>query len=441
MPRWSLTPYRSVLSTPGVRSLVVLGVLARIPHTAAGIVLTLHVVESLDRGYAAAGLVTAAVTLGMAAGAPWRGRAVDRLGLRRALLPSVVAELAVWSVAPFVSFRVLLVLAVVGGLLSLPVFTLIRQSLSVLVPQEQRRTAFALDSVFVELSFMVGPALGVLVATQVSTTLALVGVGAAAGIAGIALMVMNPPTRRAQVAGTSEAAEPDDHRADRADAAEVVERVAPAAGADAQAGARRREPAPERAGRMLADLRLLAVLGAAAGATVVLAGTEVSLVASLRETGDVSFIGLVLAAWGLGSLLGGLVYGALPRGLPPLVLLLVLGALTGPVGLVEGPLALCLAILPAGALCAPVITATADAVASLVPDRSLGEAMGWHGSALTIGTAAGAPLAGAAMDATAPWAGFAVVGAAGVVLAALGLAATAYRRRGVPEAAGHPALR
>src|SRR3954454_20794797 len=49
--------------------------------------------------------------------------------------------------------------------------------------------------------------------------------------------------------------------------------------------------------------------------------------------------------------------------------------------------------------------------------------MGWHGSALTIGTAVGAPLAGASIDAVAPWAGFAVVGATGLLLAVLGLVA------------------
>ena len=60
-----------------------------------------------------------------------------------------------------------------------------------------------------------------------------------------------------------------------------------------------------------------------------------------------------------------------------------------------------------------MITATAEGVAGCVPEQVRGEAMGWHGSALTIGSAIGAPLAGAAIDAIAPWAGFAVVGATG----------------------------
>ena len=107
----SLTPYRRVLARPGVARLLLLSALARIPATAAGVVLTLHVVTTLGLGYAAAGLVATASTAGMALGAPWRGRAVDRLGLRRALIPSIVAEAFVWGTAPFVSYHLLLVVA------------------------------------------------------------------------------------------------------------------------------------------------------------------------------------------------------------------------------------------------------------------------------------------------------------------------------------------
>src|SRR3954452_3504643 len=191
----SLSPYRRVLARPGVSRLLLFGVLARVPATAAGVVLTLHVVLTLGRGYAAAGLVATAATVGMALGSPWRGCAVDRLGLRRALAPSILAEALVWGSAPFVSYEVLLVVAFVGGLLGLPIFTVTRQSLSVLVSAEQRRSAYSLDSMGVELSFMVGPALGVVVATQLSSTVALLGVGVCMVTAGLALFVFDPPTR------------------------------------------------------------------------------------------------------------------------------------------------------------------------------------------------------------------------------------------------------
>jgi predicted MFS family arabinose efflux permease len=75
-----------------------------------------------------------------------------------------------------------------------------------------------------------------------------------------------------------------------------------------------------------------------------------------------------------------------------------------------------------------VVTATAEAITALVPEQVRGEAMGWHGSALTAGTALGAPLAGAVIDRVAPWAGFAVVGTVGFLVALVGLAAVRVRR-------------
>ncbi|MGZ4651271.1 MAG: MFS transporter, partial [Kineosporiaceae bacterium] len=62
----SLAPYRRVLRRPGVLRLLLFATLARVPVTAAGVVLTLHVVTTLGLGYAAAGLVATAATVGMA---------------------------------------------------------------------------------------------------------------------------------------------------------------------------------------------------------------------------------------------------------------------------------------------------------------------------------------------------------------------------------------
>jgi MFS family permease len=410
-----LAPYRSVLSVPGVPAVTVLGILARIPHTAVGVVLTVHVTQGLNRGYGAAGLLVAALTVGMAIGSPWRGRAVDRLGLRRALLPSVIVEGLVWGTAPLLPYEGLLVAVAVAGALGLPVFTVMRLALSVMVPPEQRRTAFALDSVSVELSFMVGPALGVLVATQASSSTALLALGATVVLAGLALMVVDPPTRAA-VPTPNEAAT-------SGCSSQTTCVVAPAGvGQDVPP----RGPGPH--GRVPLTPALLAVLAATAGATVVLAGTDVSIVAALREAGTLDSTGIVMAVWAFASLLGGLVYGALRRGVLPAALLLLLGVLTAPVGLAPDALWLCLAVIPAGFICAPVVTATAEAVAALVPERVRGEAMGWHGSALTAGTALGAPLAGAAIDRVGPWAGFAAVGLVGVLVALVGLSAVRVRR-------------
>jgi uncharacterized membrane protein len=69
-----------------------------------------------------------------------------------------------------------------------PVFSVVRQFLGVLVPLGEQRTAYALDSVGTELTFMLAPAIGVLIATQKSTTAALVTVGIATVGSGALLM-------------------------------------------------------------------------------------------------------------------------------------------------------------------------------------------------------------------------------------------------------------
>ena len=70
----NLAPFKSVLALPGVRPLMLLMLLARIPPTAAGVTVTLHVVTTLDKGYAAAGTVGFATMIGLGLGSPLMGR-------------------------------------------------------------------------------------------------------------------------------------------------------------------------------------------------------------------------------------------------------------------------------------------------------------------------------------------------------------------------------
>ena len=97
--------YQELLAVRPIRRLLLVGMIARIPHSAAGVLLTLHIVLTLDQGYAAAGAAAAVMTIGIAVGAPWRGRRIDTVGLRRALIPSVVSETLIWSAVPHMSYE------------------------------------------------------------------------------------------------------------------------------------------------------------------------------------------------------------------------------------------------------------------------------------------------------------------------------------------------
>jgi predicted MFS family arabinose efflux permease len=387
-----LKPYRDTLALPGIKSLLAVATLARIPIAAGAVVLTLHVVTDLDRGYGAAGLIGAAFTVGGSVGAPLMGRLIDRRGLRLVLVLTTVAEVIFWSLAQAVPYWALLVMALVGGFLALPAFSVARQSISALTPEAQRLPAFALDSISTELSFMAGPALGVLVATTAGGRWAMLMLAAGILISGVGLWLLNPPVRAAHEAPIT--------------AGERVPR------------------------RSWLTPRFVAVLLVTMAATLVLSGTDVALVAVLRGNGELGWTGLVMTLWGFYSLLGGFAYGVIHRPLPPVVLLIPLAVATMLVGLGNAHWwVVALLLIPAGALCAPLITATADAISRMIPAGARGEAMGLHNSSLTVGVALGGPIAGFAADRlSAPW-GFVAVGGAGVLIALVVLPTEIRRRR------------
>lgn len=436
----NFTLYRELLAVTPIRRLLVVGMIARVPHSAAGVLLTLHIVLTLGQGYAAAGTAAAVMTVGIALGAPWRGRRVDTVGLRRALIPSVVSETVIWSIVPHVSYQWLLPLVFVGGLLTLPIFSVVRQSLGVLADGNQRRTAFALDAISTEIVFMIGPAAGAVVATSGQSVLGLTIVGVSTSLAGLFLMWFNPPTRSVAGNGASEAEEQEG-------AAMAVAAAAPAHAQEAAAElepatAKRRRSGLGRLGLRSAGLRgraaaslvwftaaVAAVLAVAAGAGMVLSGTDVGIVAALETNGREAEIGIVFVFWCAASVLGGLMYGALHRPVSPILLLLGMAALTIPMGFATDTLTLSLLSLLPGFLCAPVLSAASEKVADLVDEARRGEAMGWYGSALTAGIALGAPLAGLFIDSVGARGGFVSVGVAGVLLCAAGIALQHRRRR------------
>ena len=426
--------YRELLAIRPIRRLLLVGMVARIPHSAAGVLLTLHIVLTLGQGYAAAGAAAAVMTIGIALGAPWRGRRVDTVGLRTALIPSVISEAIIWSVVPHVSYQWLLPLVFVGGLLTLPIFSVVRQSLGVLAEGDQRRTAFALDAITTEMVFMIGPAAGAVVATSGFTTAGLTVVGIATSLAGLFLMWFNPPTRTAGQA--AERAEDEQHAAEAAVVSSAPAHVQEAAAELAPTGAATSAAQEGLRGRLAGGFSwftatVAALFAVAAGAGMVLSGTDVGIVAALQIGGHQSEIGIVFVFWCAASVVGGVIYGAMHRPIPPVILLLGMAALTLPMALAHDTWTLAFVSALPGLLCAPVLSAASEKVADLVPEDRRGEAMGWYGSALTAGVALGSPLAGVFIDFMGPSGGFVSVGSAGVVLCLVGLALQ-RRRRGMP---------
>jgi MFS family permease len=375
--------FRTVLAIRDARRVLLLGTVVRVPIWAGNVVLTLHVVSHLHRTYADAGVLVGVEAVALSLSNPWRGRRLDRVGLRRALVPSLVVLTACWSVAPFVGYWPLLALVAVGGVFTVPTFSIVRQALVHAVPESDRTAALSLDSVLVEVSFMVGPALGVLLATALPTPWALFVCEFAAVLGSLAIWVADPALR-----------------------------------ADREPG----DGTTHAGVRAWLSVATAVVLLMSAGAILVLNGSDVGVVAALRHMHHQPWIGWELAVWALGSAVGGLIYGARNRPVPLPLLLGLLGASAIPVALAREPFTFAVLLFVTGAFCAPTITASVDALTRLVPERVRGEALGWHAAALTAGGALGAPVAGVAIDGMG-WPGaFVVPGGVGAALALVGAA-------------------
>lgn len=385
----SIARYRRVLSYRRARQVLALGFLLRLPMFSTSVLLMLHVTGRLGRSWTEAGVLAAVATIAIAVSGPWRGKLLDTYGLRRVLVPSVLITGSAWAVAPFVGYWPLLVLAGTAGLFVVPIVSVARQGVMAAVPSEERRTALSVDSVGVELAYMSGPALALWISTHVGTAWTLFGVQMFAVAGSAVLWWLNPPL----------------HEASTATESERVPRSAWFRG------------------------RFIILCFAATATTVVLIGTEVAVISALKDWGDEGQLGLVFAAWGLGSILGGLTYGALARGFSPFPMLAALALVSLPMALATSAVAVAALGLVAGLLCAPTITATVEAVSRVVPVRARGEAMGWHGSAMTTGSALAAPLAGTAIDVGGYRPAIVLVCLVGLVVALAGAALILLSRR------------
>jgi len=379
---------------PGMASLLGVSLLARVAITADVVALTMYVVLGLDMSYAAAGGVVAALTAGLALGGPLLGRMIDGRGLRTVVLATSAVQIAFWLSVPILSYWILLGAAFAAGLLMVPAQLVTRQAIAAMTTPGQRQAAFALESVQGELSYIVGPAIVILCAANMSPGLVAWGVGAAivAGGAGIALL--NPPLRA---------------------------KNEPAAGAAGR---------PPRRDWLNADM--IAVLTMVFGTTTLLGGVDLAIVATLKEADQVSWAAVVVAVFGAASVTGGLLYGALTRPLSTWLLLGLLGLVTIPAGLAHDWPWLCVAVVGAGLLTAPTLSTVADAVSRLAPPGARGEATGLQSSAHSAGFALGSPIVGLAVDVWRPAGGFAAAGLAGLAAALTGYLLSRRSRAGAP---------
>ena len=387
--------YRDVLAIPVVAWSVLPIFVALLPMAGMAVTLTLHVVAVLDKGYLAAGFVGTATTIGTMLGAPLVGRALDRHGLRPVVAVCGAVSAAFWLAIPWLPYEVLVVAAFPAGALMVPVNSIARQVVAASVPADKLRAAFSLETILIELSFILGPAITVLVAAEVSTTAALTGIGVVVAVVAAVLYHRNPPIRGeagpTEETGTAEEPGPAD-------------------------GARRRG---------LLNRNLVATLFISVSALFVLGGLELAVVSTLRGGGEVEWTGVVMAIGAAASIAGGLVYGAAKRAVPQLLLVALLAVLVLP-GALAGQAwwLLALVLVPNQLVCTPTFAATTENVIRHAPPEARGAAIGLYDSATRLGIAVSAPVVGFVIDNSSPAWGFVAAGLGGLLLAGIGAALT-----------------
>lgn len=395
-----MSSYRRILGHPGTALFSATGLLARLPISMVGLGIVL-LVSAATGSYALAGSVSAAYVLANGGFAILQGRLIDRLGQARVLATSVAVfgvALALLMAAVQADWPIVMAYAaaVVAGATLPSVGSAVRARWShVLEDADQRQTAFALEAVVDETVYMLGPILVTVLATAVHP---LAGLTAAlvSGVVGTWLFAAQRAT------------EP------------------PAHPRDAASG-----PRPGMPWRTVLPLALVcAALGTLFGAA------EVSTVAFAEEQGNRGYAGFLLALWALGSLVAGLVTGAVAwRGGPDRrVRWGALGMMAAmlPLGFIGSVPLMGLVLLAAGVAIAPTLIATISLTEQTVPAARLTEGMAIMHTGVVAGVAPGATIAGIVIDRAGASPAYAVAAAAGAVAALAAL--TLPRHRPEPSA-------
>lgn len=380
-------PYRELFAAPGARGFALAGLLARIPLPMIGIGI-ITMLSQLRGSYALAGAVSASFVLTYALVSPQVSRWVDRRGQSRVLpLATAISVLglllllgATWWQAPD---WILFAGAMLAGFMPSMSAMVRARWTAIYRGQDRLQTAYSLETVLDEVTFIAGPPLSVGLAVAVFPQ---AGVLAAAlllvaGVSALLLQKGSEPPIQVQEQGS--------------------------------------RPSVLR----LNSVRLLALLMVAMG--VIVGTVDIVSVAFAEQMGQPGAASLVLSAYALGSCLAGLVFGGLKLNIP-LHRLLLLGGLataatTLPLLLVASVAQLAGAVLLAGLFFAPTMIVAMSLLERVVPEQQLTEGMTWLLAGLNIGVAMGAAASGQMVDQGGASSGFmvALYAAALIVLLAL----------------------
>ncbi|MFE2101367.1 MULTISPECIES: MFS transporter [unclassified Streptomyces] len=395
--------YLEILKQRHAARLLTGTLVGRLPNATAAIALVLFV-RGEGGTYSLAGALAAVYGVANAVGQPVLGRLVDLYGQPRVQLPAaVLSALAMTAFAFSGTDPLPLAYAAVAaaGLFTPPLEGGLRALWpSVLRREEQVHTAYAMDAVAQEVMFTVGPLLVTLCVSLWSECAALLVLNVV-GVLGALSVVASPPSR--------------------------AWRSAP------------------REAHWLGALRspgLLVLLGAFLFVGIALGSITVASVPYADDHGGDAVYGWLMAALGLGALVGGTVYGARRWSGTPERRLRILVALLAvcylPLMLMPGAVGMVLLTVVSGVFLAPCIACAFIIVDRHAPSGTVTEAFSWLVTTFTVGASVGTGLAGPVVQAGGALWGFALPSVAGavslLVLLATGGVLAAPARSGVVAA-------
>jgi MFS family permease len=361
-----LDTYRRVLAHPGAVAFSASGFVGRLPISMIGLGIVLLVSEQ-SGSYSLAGSVSAACIMTEAAFAIVQGRMLDRLGQGR-FLPWATTSFAIsmglmmWSVQADWPLPLPHVFAATAGASLPPIGSCVRARWAHLLEDRgEMHTAYSLEAVNDEVVFILGPTTVTLLATSWHP------------LAGLTTAVV------AGVSGTLSLA--------------AQRRTEP------PANPRRRD---RTAGPRIPWDVLAPLTGVGMALGVLFGSAEVATVALSEELGHKAWSGPVLALWAFGSMLSGLISGAMTWRSSTTTRIRVgaacLTVLMTPLMLVHSFGLLIPMLFLAGFAISPTLIATMSLIEQTMPKARLTEGMSVLQTGLAAGVAAGAPIAGLVID-------------------------------------------
>ena len=363
-----LEKYVAFIRQPDVAKLLLVALLSRMPVGMGGFALLMFLRENLG-DYARAGTAVGVQLVALAAAAPIMGRLIDRVGGRIPLIVTgtlqPLALLSIlWATLAHMPHAVILGCAALSGIFATPITTLTRTAWRHRFQSEDdRRTAFALDAVMIEINFTIGPAI---IAAILATAGATVAFATVIGfvVASVFIFFFSPALRYFK----------------------------------------RGEPVERHMLGPLTEPRLLLVFISTFGLTMAFGLIEVGYPAFGTALAAPALAGILLSVNSIGSAIGGAIFGGLHLKMRiERQLATTMGFMSIPLmlhALFQQPMVFGVVAFFCGLFIAPSIASQSVLVSRLAPAKYAAEAFTWSSCFIVSGLGAGMALGGLLVETT-----------------------------------------